>query len=241
MTATQTDHPSTEAGPTLAHHFENIDQQHAGAVLGMWTFLATEVMFFGGLFTAYAVFRILAPWEFVMGSRHLSVPLGAINTAVLLVSSLTMAMAVHDAQAGRPHRRIVGFMIATMVLGCVFLGIKGVEYHREYEEHLVPGLNYRVPDEDMERLNEISAKTGYVAHPERMEMFAVLYFFMTGLHAVHLVIGIVMVGIIAWWVGRGQLPGGGPHHVEIAGLYWHFIDVVWVFLYPLLYLIDIHK
>lgn len=240
MSAAHAEQAGTETGPRLAHHFDDVAQQHASAVLGMWTFLATEVMFFGGLFAAYAIFRVLSPWEFTLGSRHLSVPAGAINTAVLLVSSLTMAMAVHESQSGRP-RKVVPYLIATMVLGTMFLGVKSVEYYWEYEEHLVPGLNYEYHQKDVEKLQQLAEESGYHARPERLQMFAVLYFFMTGLHAIHLIIGIVMVGVIATWVGRGALPGGGPHHVEITGLYWHFIDVVWVFLYPLLYLIDIHK
>jgi cytochrome c oxidase subunit 3 len=240
MSAVHAEQVGAGSGPRLAHHFDDMEQQHASAVLGMWTFLATEVMFFGGLFAAYAIFRALSPWEFTLGSRHLSVPAGAINTAVLLVSSLTMAMAVHESQSGRPGK-VVPYLIATMILGTLFLGIKSVEYYWEYEEHLVPGLNYQVPGEDRETLQVLSEQAGYHARPERMQLFSVLYFFMTGLHAVHLIIGIVLVGVIANWVGRGKLPGGGPHHVEITGLYWHFIDVVWVFLYPLLYLIDIHK
>lgn len=231
---------AADAEHWLAHHFDDIDQQHASAVLGMWTFLATEVMFFGGLFAAYTVFRALSPWEFVLGSRHLSVVAGGINTAVLLVSSLAVAMAVHETQSGRPAKA-VSYLIATMILGVSFLGIKSVEYYWEYEEHLVPGLNYQYHQSDLEKLEKISEETGYQARPERLQMFAVLYFFMTGLHAIHMIIGIVAIGIIAYWLGRGVLPGGGRHHVEIMGLYWHFIDVVWVFLYPLLYLIDIHK
>jgi len=232
---------ATEDGPILAHHFDDIEQQHNSAVLGMWTFLITEVMLFGGLFATYAIFRMLSPWEFVYGSRHLSVPLGAVNTAILLVSSLTMAMAVHEAQRRAPHANIVRYILATIALGLTFLGIKAVEYYHEYEEHLVPALNYTIPAEDLAKLNELSSEHGYKADPRRMELFAFMYFFMTGTHALHMVIGMVMLGLIAYWVGRGKLPGGGPHHVEIAGLYWHFIDVVWVFLYPLLYLIDIHK
>ncbi len=234
-------HPArSHEGPVLLHHFEDMDQQHDSAVLGMWTFLATEVMFFGGLFASYAIFRMLSPWEFILGSRHLSVPMGAINTGVLLVSSLAMAMAVNESQMGRP-RYTVRYLLATMALGITFLGIKSVEYYWEYEEHLVPGLNYQIHEHDLERLNQLAEESGYPARPERLQLFAVHYFFMTGLHAIHMIIGLALVGTIAFWIWRGKLPGGGPHHVEIVGLYWHFIDVVWVFLYPLLYLIDIHK
>jgi cytochrome c oxidase subunit 3 len=239
---------ATQSGPDghgsgtsiLAHHFDDLDQQHESAVLGMWTFLATEVMLFGGLFTAYAVFRMLSPWEFALASRHLSVPLGGINTAVLLVSSLTMALAVRASQL-RQARSMVGLMIATMVLGTAFLGIKAVEYHREYEEKLVPGWNYQIPAEDAERLDELAENSGYPQIPERMQLFACLYFFMTGLHAIHLIIGITLVGVIAMLAWRRRETDCGAIRVEVAGLYWHFIDVVWVFLYPLLYLIDVHK
>ncbi|HEV3163038.1 MAG TPA: cytochrome c oxidase subunit 3 [Isosphaeraceae bacterium] len=215
---------ATAPDPILDHQFDDLEQQHDATVLGMWAFLATEVMFFGGLITAFITYRTMAPQAFEEASRHLDVTLGGINTAVLLCSSLTMALAVNEAQRGQ-RRRVVLFLVLTMILGASFLGIKAVEYYHEYEHHLVPALNF----------SYTGADAGHV------ELYFVLYFFMTGLHAIHLIIGIVLVGIIAVLVERQWFSGSGALPVEVTGLYWHFIDIVWVFLYPLLYLIDVHK
>ena len=220
--------------PILSHQFDDVEQQSEASTLGMWLFLATEVMFFGGLLTAYAVYRIGSPREVALASRQLNVTLGCINTVVLLTSSLTMALAVRAAQL-RARVQLVQFLILTMVLGAVFLGIKAKEYTDDYHEHLVPGLNFRVPE----------TVESHVEHkglnPRKMELFFVLYFFMTGLHAIHLIIGIVLVGVMAWLSWRSWFSGGGAVQIEVTGLYWHFIDIVWVFLYPMLYLIDVHQ
>jgi cytochrome c oxidase subunit III len=157
-----------------------------------------------------------------------------VNTIVLLSSSLTMAMAVRAAQM-RAHRALVVWLIATMVLGAGFLGIKAVEYTQDYHERLIPGWNFEVPERDRS-----AALSGQI-DPRRMEMFYVLYFFMTGLHAVHLIIGIGLVGIMAYLSSIKWFSGGGAVQIEVTGLYWHFVDVIWVFLYPLLYLIDVHR
>jgi cytochrome c oxidase subunit 3 len=257
----------------LQHHFDDLQQQHDSSTLGMWAFLATEVMFFGGLITAYIAYRALYFEAFVAASRHLSVVLGGINTAVLLISSLTMAMAVRSAQL-RQSREAVRYLLATMALGTIFLGIKAVEWTRDYEEHLIPGIRWHWdPGESAasradERLplagaGESPAKAGYPPQPSEFtsgrrntfevvekvaampgaheQMFFVLYFFMTGLHAIHLIIGIGVVGLIAYLVHRDWFTGGGALQIEVTGLYWHFIDIVWVFLYPLLYLIEVHS
>jgi cytochrome c oxidase subunit 3 len=200
----------------------------------MWVFLATEVMFFGGLLTAFAAYRTTSPEAVALASRHLNVLLGCVNTVVLLTSSLTMAMAVRAAQLGA-HRQLVRWLVLTMVLGTVFLGIKAVEWTSDYHEKLIPGWNFQVPDHDrslveLEKLD-----------PRRMEMFFVLYFFMTGLHALHLIIGIALLGVMAYLSWKRWFSGAGAVQIEVAGLYWHFVDVVWVFLYPLLYLIEVHR
>jgi len=222
------------AEPALLSHFDDREQQDASTKLGMWTFLATEVMFFGGLITAYVVYRAISPHEFALASRHLKLWLGCINTVVLLTSSLAMAMAVRSAQLHQ-RREVIRFLLLTMVLGLCFLGIKAVEYYQEYREFLIPGLNFRLPEHDVPTSDpsDLGAK--------RFEMFFVLYFFMTGLHALHLIIGIVLLGVMAYLVWRRWFSGGGEAQIEVAGLYWHFVDVVWVFLYPLLYLIDVHS
>jgi cytochrome c oxidase subunit III len=225
---------ATDAEPILLHQFDDVEQQSEASMLGMWLFLATEVMFFGGLLTAFAVYRSGSPREFALTSRELNVILGCINTIVLLLSSLTMALAVRAAQL-RDRKSVVALLVATMALGAVFLGIKAFEWTHDYHEHLIPGVNFEVPEHARPRVAEEGLD------PRKMELFFVLYFFMTGLHAIHLIIGIVLVGIIAELCRRGWFSGGGAVQVEVTGLYWHFIDIVWVFLYPLLYLIDVHS
>jgi cytochrome c oxidase subunit 3 len=214
----------TQPDPILEPQFDDIEQQVDATNLGMWIFIATEVMIFGGLITAYIIFRSMFAEAFAQGSRHLNVTLGGINTAVLLGSSLTMALAVRSAQLGR-RRAAALFLVATMVLGAGFLGIKAVEYRHEFVARLVPGFDF----------------SGGRGQERGFEIFFLLYFFMTGLHAIHLVIGIVVVAIIAALLARNWFSGNGAVHVEVTGLYWHLIDIVWVFLYPLLYLIDVHK
>jgi cytochrome c oxidase subunit 3 len=208
----------------LAHHFEDLKQQREAAELGMWLFLVTEVMFFGGLFLAYFVYRWKFPAEFAAGSQTMDLTLGTINTALLLTSSLTMALAVHAAES--LHRRILlAMLLATMLLGGGFLGIKVVEYLHKYEHHLIPfaGLSAVYPAE---------------LH-EGMSAFFNLYFLMTGLHAFHMVLGIgvlIALTILAW---RGGLLGTRAIIVFNMGLYWHFIDLIWVYLFPFFYLITV--
>ena len=204
----------------LEHHFDSFEQQREASFLGMWVFLVTEIMFFGGLFTAYIVYRSNMALPFALGSHELDIGLGAINTAVLIASSLTMALAVWAAQTGR-RKAIVLFIVATILLGGVFLGIKVVEYGAKFEHHLFPGPDFHWDG------------------PEApgVEMFFNLYFLMTGLHAAHMVIGIailIVVAILAW---RGAFSPDNHNLVEGIGLYWHFVDIVWIFLFPLLYLL----
>jgi cytochrome c oxidase subunit III len=220
--------------PILSHQFDDVEQQSEASQFGMWLFLATEVMFFGGLLTAFAVYRTTSPESVARASRHLNVLLGCVNTVVLLTSSLTMAMAVRAAQL-RAHRPLVAWLIVTMALGAAFLGIKAAEYTQDYHERLIPGWNFEVPEQDRSLVER-----GQI-DPRRMEMFFVLYFFMTGLHAVHLIIGIALLGVMAYLAWIKWFSGGGAVQIEVMGLYWHFVDVVWVFLYPLLYLIDVHR
>jgi cytochrome c oxidase subunit 3 len=211
-------------GPSpLAHHFRDMRQQNEAAALGMWVFLATEVLFFGGVFTGYTVYRsTYYPVEFAAASRLLSVPLATTNTAVLLCSSLTMALAVYFARGGRKDalRICIG---ATMALGAAFLCIKFVEYYLDYREHLIPGYDFH-PERWPEDLN--------VRHGE---LFMTFYFFMTMLHALHMVIGLGVMTVLLVRAARYAGANYGP--VEAAGLYWHFVDIVWVFLFPLLYLV----
>jgi cytochrome c oxidase subunit 3 len=207
----------------LVHHFENLEEQKDAASFGMWVFIAQEVMFFGGLFLAYTVYRNLYPAAFAEASHHLDWRLGGINTAVLIGSSLTMALAVRCATLGR-SRQTVLFLISTVVLGTIFLGIKIVEYGDKFEHHLVPGPHFQFQ--------------GPNAHPA--QIFYSLYFAMTGLHALHMIIGIPIILVLAWMAHRGRF--GPEYHtpVEMTGLYWHFVDIIWIFLFPLLYLVGHH-
>ena len=206
----------------LQHHFVDLGQQHEASTLGMWTFLVTEVMFFGGLFLAYILFRIWYPDAWGVASRMLDWKLGGINTLLLLCSSLTMAMAVSAAQNGE-RKKIVWFLIITMILGTGFLGIKAHEYLHKVHEGLIPGLNFTYPG--------LGGKE---------EAFFFMYFVMTGVHALHMIIGIVIVGVIARMAAKGRFTKTYYNPVEVIGLYWHFVDIIWIFLYPLLYLVQLH-
>lgn len=209
--------------PALAHHFESLGQQKEAATLGMWLFLATEVLFFGGLFLVYTTYRSLYPDAFVAASHELIVWAGAINTGVLITSSLTMALAVHAAQTGN-RRLLILFLVVTMALGTAFLGIKAFEYYTEWTEHHVPGLNYAFEPRFY----------------RNAQIFFSLYFLMTGLHALHMIIGLGIMSVMLWWSVRGTITTEYYNPIEIAGLYWHFVDIVWIFLFPLLYLIGRH-
>ena len=192
-------------------------------MLGMWVFLVTEVLFFGGLFAAYAVYRGWYPEAFAAASHHLDVTLGTINTVVLITSSLTMALAVRAAQTG-DRQKLVLFLWLTIALGTVFLGIKGVEYYHKFEDHHIPGPSFQFDAE-------------YFRHAQ---LFLSLYFVMTGLHALHMIIGIGIMLVMARWALNGTITPEYASPVEISGLYWHFVDIVWIFLFPLLYLLGRH-
>jgi len=207
----------------LAHQFDSLEQQVEASTLGMWVFLVTEVLFFGGLFVTYAVYRVLFPAAFGAASRELDILLGGINTAVLITSSLTMALGVRAAQLGQ-RRAIMTCLVLTMILGTMFLGIKGFEYYHKFTEHHVPGAGFRFEKE-------------YAQHAQ---IFFSLYFMMTGLHALHMVIGLGILIVMFVWASRGRITAEYYSPIEISGLYWHFVDIVWIFLFPLLYLIGRH-
>jgi len=210
--------------PALQHHFDSLEQQFDASVLGMWTFLVTEVLFFGGLFMAYIIYRTWYPLAFAEGSHHLDITLGALNTGVLIASSLTMALAVYAGQQASRKWQLI-FLGLTLVLGLTFLGVKGVEYAEKFRDHLVPGAGFAWEGQ---------------AVPHHVEIFYSLYFAMTGLHALHMVVG---AGLIIWLMvmsARGKFTREWSTPIEIGGLYWHFVDIVWIFLFPLLYLIGRH-
>lgn len=201
----------------LDFQYATAAQQRETVTLGMWAFLATEVLFFGALIAAYFNYRIWFGAEFIAAARMTKVALGTANTAVLLTSSACMAMAVNSFEAGS-KRAPVAWLLATALLGLTFIGIKSAEYWLEYREHLVPALNFDL-----------------AAHGGVAEIFFMFYFCATGLHAVHLLIGIAMVGWLAWWIGSGRIDRSGST-TRLIGLYWHFVDIVWIFLFPLIYL-----
>ena len=219
--------------PELVEQFDTLEQQKDASQFGMWVFLITEIMFFGGLFAAYLIYRNLYNPAFVIASSSIDVNLGAINTAVLICSSLTMAMSVHSAAVGA-RKLLLFFLVFTLALGCVFLSIKGVEYHQKWVEHHVPGSHF---DFNYERAD----KGEVLAPPDvasQTSIFFSLYFLMTGMHALHMVIGAGILIALIWKSYRGAYP---PHHytmVENFGLYWHFVDIIWIFLFPLLYLVS---
>jgi cytochrome c oxidase subunit 3 len=219
-----------EAQAAVAHQFEDFEQQHEADSLGMWVFLATEIMFFGGLFAAYTIYRSLYLPAFEAGSRVLDAKLGATNTAVLIGSSLTMALAVWAAQTSK-RKVLITCLLLTMLLGVVFLGIKFVEYSQKWEDHLVPGLNFAPQGEILQHFQQRHA-----AVPE-VELYFCFYFFMTGMHALHMIIGLGIMTVLVLEARRGRFSGSYYAPVEVSGLYWHFVDIVWIFLFPLLYLI----
>src|SRR4051812_9114459 len=206
---------------TAAHQFDDLEQQRDAATLGMWIFLATEVLFFGGMLLCYAVYRTMYFSSFADASRELDVVLGSLNTAVLLCSSLTMAMAVHEAEAGN-QKALVRFLAITMLLGAIFLGIKFYEYYQKYIEGFIPGAHFMWKGEN----------------PGHASIFFIAYFIMMGMHALHMIIGICMMGVLAFLARKGKITPTYFTPVELGGLYWHFVDIVWVFLFPLLYLVN---
>jgi len=202
----------------LPEQFDDFEQQAETSISGMWAFLASEIVFFGGLFLSYIVYRTTYPQAFSAGSHQSNVLLGSINTAVLLTSSLTMALALEAARDGL-RKPLVMFLSATELLGLAFLIIKGVEYAEHISFGLWPGPHFKT------------------ALPQGTELFFILYFLMTGLHAVHLIIGCGVVSVILWMACKRKFSQKYHTPVEVTGLYWHFIDLMWVFLYPLFYLI----
>jgi cytochrome c oxidase subunit III len=210
-------------GAARAHQFDDAGQQSDAATMGMWVFLVTEIMFFGGLFASYVVYRALYPMAFAVASQALDIKLGTINTAVLLVSSFTMVVAVFGSQTGS-RRMLVGGLAMTIALGVVFLVIKFFEYYQKYVEHHIPGPSFSFP----------------APYAQPAKMYFTLYFAMTGLHAAHMIVGCGLLTVLIVMAWRGRFTPEYHSPVEISGLYWHFVDIIWIFLYPLLYLIGRH-
>ena len=212
---------------TLAHRtqFETAGQQKDASTLGMWIFLVTEIMFFGGMFAMYTVYRRMYPDVFAIASSSLNAVLGAVNTGVLLLSSFTMVMAVRAGQLGQ-RRMIVIFLILTLFFGGVFLGVKAFEWKEKFEEHHIPG--------------QAGFHLDGTTQQGHAQLFFSLYFAMTGLHALHMVIGVGILLTLILQARKGRFSAEYYTPIDVAGLYWHFVDVIWIFLFPLLYLIDRH-
>jgi cytochrome c oxidase subunit 3 len=207
--------------PELRHHFDDSAQQLESSTLGMWVFLVTEIMFFGGMFGGYTVYRNLYPDAFASTSHFMNVTVGAINTGVLICSSFTMVLAVRSAQLGQ-KKALIAFLILTLVLGCVFLDLKYLEYHEKWVDHHIPGPGFQYED---------------ARYFHQAQILFYLYFAMTGMHAIHMIVGAGLLTTLIVMAARNRFSATWYTPVEMIGLYWHFVDIVWIFLFPLLYLI----
>ncbi len=244
------EHAEHEARPELRHHFADEEQQRNAASLGMWWFLGTEIMFFGGMFCAYLIYRLKYFPEFAAASRSLDLTVGTLNTAVLICSSLTVAQAVRAAQMGK-RKLQVPLLLATIFFGLVFLGVKAYEWNNKYKEHHIPTFDFNAKDlmrdnqklfgldklqNDPSKAHELQEKEAEIQ--QRSQIFFSLYFALTGMHAIHMVVGVGIFTVITWMAWKGRFTPEYHTPLEIAGLYWHFVDIVWIYLFPLLYLID---
>jgi len=242
------EHAEHEARPELRHHFADVEQQRNAASLGMWWFLGTEIMFFGGMFCAYLIYRRWYFPVFAAASRSLSLPIGTFNTTVLICSSLTVAMSVRAAQLG--NRKLqVKMLLLTLLFGLAFLGIKTKEWGDKYREHHIPTFaEFKVHDliEDNKQLfgldklqnDPVKLREREAEIQQHSKLFFSLYFALTGMHAIHMIVGVGIFICITWMAYKGRFTPEYHTPLEIAGLYWHFVDIVWIYLFPLLYLID---
>lgn len=205
----------------LAHHFSEPTQQIDSDKLGMWLFLATEIILFGGLFVAYAVYHYLHPDLFKEAHMFLDVTMGAVNTVVLLFSSLTVVLAIHAAQQDKKGTVIVNLVI-TILCAMTFLVVKYFEYSHKIHAGLLPGYHF---------IN------GSVSNPDQTHIFFGIYFMMTGLHGIHVIIGMIVLAWVLFKTFKGEINSQYYAPLELGGLYWHLVDVIWIFLFPLLYLI----
>ena len=240
-----------EQRPELRHHFADEEQQRNAASLGMWWFLGTEIMFFGGMFCGYLIYRRWYFPEFAAASKSLSLPIGTFNTTVLICSSLTVAQAVRAAQLGK-RRMQVRMLLLTLVFGLAFLGIKAKEWGDKYQEHHIPTFDYNVigGEGDLIKGHEqllgldklqndpVKLRERKAEIQQHTKIFYSLYFALTGMHALHMIVGVGIFLVITWMAYKGRFTPEYHTPLEIAGLYWHFVDIVWIYLFPLLYLID---
>ncbi len=244
----------------LKHHFDNLEQQHSAERLGMWMFLVTELLFFSGLFVSYTVYRHFFPAEFAFASSHLILWIAGVNTVLLITSSLTMTLAIRAAQLGQ-KKNLITYLVITAALGTGFMGFKAFEYYTDIHEKLVPGEMFNteyaraveleahppsakdthehVEDwaSDLAKHNKGKSlgDEGYISH-EKVQMFLMFYWIMTAIHGIHIIVGI---GCILWLVQQamcGKIPPENYSTVEVISLYWHLVDMIWLFIMPLLYL-----
>ncbi|QJW93849.1 cytochrome c oxidase subunit 3 [Frigoriglobus tundricola] len=213
--------------PVLKHHFEDLGQQHACERLGMWMFLATEILFFGGLFGAYTVYRLWYPHEFEFASSHLNRVFATVNTMFLITSSLTMTLAIRSAKLG-DKGALVRNLLITAALATAFMVVKGFEYAEDFHEHLVPGPGFSAD------IGKEASDKGL--DPGKVQLFLCFYYVMTGIHGIHIIIGIGCILWLVWEAWRGAIPPENYSTVEVVSLYWHLVDAIWLFLMPLLYL-----
>ncbi|MCJ8329394.1 MAG: cytochrome c oxidase subunit 3 family protein [Lentisphaeria bacterium] len=223
--------------PHLAHHFVDMEQQHESAKLGIWLFLLTEILLFGGLFCFYAIYRYMNPELFVDMNKLLNVKMGAINTVVLITSSLTVALAIREIQRNNRRNTII-LLIITILCACTFMVVKYFEYSGKYHAGLLPGkffdpnwdYIYNSPAYGPERMQEIiNAKNPHI--------FFSIYFLMTGLHGLHVIFGIMYICFLVYRTADGTYNSQYYAPIEMGGLYWHLVDLIWIYLFPLLYLI----
>jgi cytochrome c oxidase subunit 3 len=219
--------------PELRHHFADMEQQKNAASLGMWLFLGTEVMFFGGMFLAYLIYRRWYFNEFVAASRSLNLPIGTINTAILICSSLSVALGIRAAQLNKRVQTVV-MLVLTLVFGLAFLGVKAYEWREKFVEHHVPGATFHFED-------AMPGHPEVKINPQHVQVFFSMYFAMTGMHALHMIIGVGIFLVLIYMAWKGKFYSEYYTPLENAGLYWHFVDVIWIYLFPLFYLIDRHK
>ena len=220
--------------PALLHHFADAQQQKNAASLGMWLFLVTEIMFFGGMFCAYLVYRLAHYNAFAAASQQLDWRLGFLNTVVLLISSLTVVLAVKAAETGY-RKQLVTYLVMTVLLGLTFLVVKGFEYREKFERHHVPGPTFQFTDTFDDGAQKIPV------NPNEAQLYFSLYFAMTGMHALHMVIGCGLFTVLTVFAWKGHYSPGYFTPIENAGLYWHLVDIIWIYLFPLLYLISRHR
>lgn len=259
---------NTHHSPVLKHHFEDLGQQHACERLGIWMFLATEILFFGGVFGAYTVYRLWYPDEFVLASSHLNRTFATINTVLLITSSLTITLAIRAAKLGE-RGALIRYLLVTAALATGFMVIKGFEYSADFHEHYVPGPLFQkeyaeaaakvapLSHADAKAYFEKDAASGHPAHekwaadlalrnhegstaasldPGKVQLFLCFYYIMTGIHGIHIIVGIGCILWLVWEAWRGTIPPENYSTVEVVSLYWHLVDAIWLFLMPLLYL-----